>query len=922
MIKNIFTYKNILFALTGLLIFFAVTFYYLNRINIIYPLSIKINHISTNGESLKLIGVSPFDRKFELKKSDNSTWNTNDYYLKSILISSDTLSQEPLICEVSYWKNKELLLDTFHIKLTKSQQIIPIDIQTSIAEKGMFLISKTFLPIITSLNLILVFIILVLAIIMFASKKINTLFGVKLFYTTLSFCLIAILVFLSFYTFPTPEDYQISLYAKEYGLKLPYVFYHFIDGRYFTNLLYVILNPLYYGDERFYFLSSLLVIVLLYYSFYYLIQKTFNLPNIFTHLFLTNILFLLWANYLYSTSYAFFWMASAYVYSIIIVFTNFLIAVTIDYFNNKININIFLIKASLFLIILIGINELSIGIAFWYGLLFFIWAYRKNRHSLKHIYIISSIVLPIITVLLSSGSELRSFTPELPTILDKISFSYLSGIMLISAKASSTFVFSIFTNYALIFNLFIVICILNFFKIMPSFKITIFQRMCIFGSFLGLTFIVSTIFFFSIEDAQALPERINNVLLYCFIITSIISTLSIKTDILFLQNLNPALKKTFLFALFSLIISLLFVRETTVNIFYHEISEGRIEKFNRNNIEILQVLNYKNNSFYYQKIPNYTKESSLLYSQNFYSNNVLLNDVSNYFKHYNLVVEPNINKLIIDSNLSFEKSLNETQYFNNDFNSFESFFNQSKLVDLLKLAKTIKSDNGEKIKNCEKYINTQNLINELYLVDSTLISIIPDSVKTEKSINNYIFTNNMLSIFWRNFPKNIIKVSFQNNNVYLFFANPTRDIITPLKLEYSLEGKINRVYLYNFYTKLFEAKQKYFTKSVTDSLKVIDFKVSLNQYDTTLITQSLFINQCKENITKICITHVLTDSKKSFKIPINSTFYYKKQNSNLQEMAFMSQRKLDVNNVLDKYLIYTLATKNTYSKISEINSFK
>lgn len=916
--KNQKTYTKRLilksFILFFLIISLSLLTIYINRINIICPLTISTYTTKHTNESIKIVGTSPLGRNFELKKDSNNQWNTSDYYLNSLNVSIQNTSGFGDTLALCYSFDNESSVDTIYLDMHKSYQKIPITTIPTFWEKFWFLLQKVLKNTFKNLSII-PFLILLFFILYFIKSKIEK--PEVLFYKTLFYTLLGVLFLISFYTVPNPEDYQISLYAREYGGKLPFVFYHFTDGRYLTNWMYVFLNPLFWGDEKIYFLSSMISISAIVLSIMYAIKKIFKSSNTNTIL-IGGTIFIIFTNNLFSYSYLFFWMASSYVYAFIVFFINILLGITYSYFDSNSKSKYFTLKISILLFLFIGLNEISIIISFIYGFILLLLLLRFKKVSIIHIPIYVVIIASTLIVFLSTGNDLRSFSSNYTSLSDRFEVEYIIKTIQTTYVAIFDLLFKIVTNIPLIINLCIFVFILNK-STFIAFKITSKIRIAIILLFLALSFGISFLFIFSIDNSSDLPERISNIILYLFILTFVFSCLNLKLGNF--SSIFPNSNKINITIRYSLIfISLMMFNSNNglFRIFAEELVTNKLNNYYQSKMNTLATYKNNTNSFTYLKVNPTPNNSSILFCQDVFSNAIFCNDIKNYFNNYNLLFinpnSPNKNTYSI----SEKERINQAPLLLIPYESAANRGNKKRTLTLFRFAKMMENSKTSTKNNLAEIINIKNLVDEAIKIDTSVIDIIPDSIYAFKNLQNNEISLKMVTCLWEYFPKHITKIRFKFQFTICTYSDINTGLNFDLQIKYDNDSYINKIYLKNFYDDFIPSKQHFFNNQYSDSLKFLEFSTSFNPYDTTLQINTSFIKNPNSSFRRLKIEYSLTNISNSIKIPMSTLIDVSNTNSNFQEILFSKIKKINFQNKNEKRLIYYLSTVKLYSKINKI----
>ena len=896
------------------IVLISVSFAYINKVNIIKPTSISLIDSDIPIDSIDIIGISPLSRSFILNRDYNNQWHTLDYYLNSIYISvhnASTLGDSLALC---YGFDNENRKDTIYLDANNSYKKIPLLIHPSFWEKLLFLASKIVKIIIINFSII-PFIVLVFFCFYFIKQKIPK--PELLYYTTLNITTLGILLFISFYSVPNPEDYQISLYAKEYGFKLPVIFYYFTDGRYFTNFLYFIINPLYWGDEKLYFLSSIITILSVVSSCIYLIKKVFQVSYSDTVL-IAGTTILIFTNALFSYSYIFFWMASAYVYAFIIVFINMLIGLTYSYFDTKSKNKYFTIKVSLLLFLFIGLNEISIIISFLYGVILLLLLIKFKKLSISHILIFSTIFISAFTVFYATGNDLRSFTKNYLSLSDRFEINYIIHVSNTTFFAVLDILKKIIFNTPLVINLTIFTFFLNQSSLIP-FRVSSKIRIRIILIFLVLSYGISFIYIFPIDNGINIPERISNIILYLFVLAFLFSGLNLKSRKInsFLLKIDRSSKATKYLLIFT---SLIMFNSNTglFRVFFDELVSNKMKNYYQSNINIISTYKNNTNSFTYIKVNQSYNKSSLLFCQDIFSNSLFCNDIKNYFKNYNLSFTHNETLSKNFSSLTIFGQMNNAPIFLTPIGFVINKTEKNQILTLFKFGKIIGNNNSSCKSNFSKYINSQNIIDEVIKLDSAIIDVIPDSIYKNKFLQSQSFLLKIYSCFWDYFPKHITNISFNNQWVVLNYNDINTGINIPLKILYENDLYINRIFLTDFYEDLICSKQVFYRNRYPDSLQIMEFSTTYNPYIKTLQTYISLIKAPNSNFQKLQIDYFLTDINKSIIIPMKIIIEINNSKTKFQEITINKDKVLNFKNKKEKQLIYYLSTVKLYSKINKI----
>lgn len=364
------------------------------------------------------------------------------------------------------------------------------------------------------------------------NKILQCLINKKSSIVLLTILVIGPLIYLSFFVYPSADDFSYAVIHKEMSFfeKQKEVYFTW-SSRYFATAA-LSLTALNFGSIHYYGFLSVASLLLFYFGLVYLLKRIIVVQFI-NNWFLGAILLCIYVLFLPAVCENFYWFPSIITYFVSSALVLFLIASTLDSYNyNTLKHSI---TATLLIFIIGGSNELLIGgIFLWLSTLvcFYYYDHRKINYNYVWLLFITTLLLGVI--FFAPGNEVRS---NLISTTRSISFFEV-------LKLSFYRLFIHYIKYAVwVFLLFVFVN--TYFKVKVNFhrKITVFKLFLAANTFLWICM------FITIYNLKVIhPYRVENlfyfitfVFLY-FLSILIISKLQLifnrKRFVLLIASLN------------------------------------------------------------------------------------------------------------------------------------------------------------------------------------------------------------------------------------------------------------------------------------------------------------------------------------------------------------------------------------------------
>lgn len=359
-------------------------------------------------EDFELFGQSFFNRKAPLTLTNNGWENTNNWYFKKLIIKSTNPSNNGHI-SISYTKKGKTITKQFKVRPDTLTEII-IKNERYIL-KMFYFFKKNFFQENKFINALFVFTFLIFLIFPFYQSKKTTLQKPKISDTTIFqfsaivyILFVANVIYLSFYLFPSAEDFEITYDLSSNPNPILH-YYNTLDARYFTNFLTIYFNPLYYQLPIWTYNVIPSVIIFIFSISTFRLTKRISL-NKKKSLSLALLFTVIYFSVLSIPSSSLFFMGAAYHYTVFSIILIHIIVECCDYF--KSNRPFILYKILLLIILLHGSNEFSLMLTPIIVLTIAIHNYSKtNRLSTHTIILLVVFVISAAIVVFAPGNQNR-----------------------------------------------------------------------------------------------------------------------------------------------------------------------------------------------------------------------------------------------------------------------------------------------------------------------------------------------------------------------------------------------------------------------------------------------------------------------------------------------------------------------------------
>lgn len=385
----------------------------------------------------------------------------------------------------------------------------------------------------------------------------------------LALLIIGPLIYLSFFTYPSADDFSYAVIFKEMSFsEKQKEIYLTWSSRYFATAA-LSLSPLNFGSIHYYGVLSIASLLLFYFGLVYLLKRTVAVQYI-NYCFLSALLLCVYVLFLPAICENFYWFPSVITYFVPSALMLFLLGNTLESYNYSTLKHT--ITSTILIVIIGGSNELLIGGVFlWLGTLlcFYYYDYRKINYNYLWLLFITTLILGII--FFAPGNDVRS-----NVINAAHSMSFFEVL-----KLSFYRLFVHFLKYATwIFLLFIFLN--TYFRSKVNFHIKINN----FKLFLAMSVFLWICIFITINALKAIhPYRVENLFYFIsFVFLYFLSILVIsKLQITFNKN-------TYLFLIVSIIALFVFPLITNefknnLQIIYTDIFDGKAKDYKNQFLE-------------------------------------------------------------------------------------------------------------------------------------------------------------------------------------------------------------------------------------------------------------------------------------------------------------------------------------------------
>ncbi len=413
---------------------------------------------------------------------------------------------------------------------------------------------------------------------------------------TILFCIIALLPFLylPFFTFPTPEEIQISANAIKSNFDYMSFVYNIKDGRFFTSFLYVI-SPLSWHSIFGYRLMLFICMISLWVSIYFFLRTVFN--NVINQKKIiewTLLLIVMFTCLMPSVASGYYWLFAVITYLIpLIVLLNLLSLIIINY-NKKLSV-LKLAVFSIFILIICGSHEIYIPLItsiLFLLTVFLFYNNNINKWRFLFLFLLSLIVVYIVLSAPGHANRIQINHSSDRKILDLFGIDNVFNAVKFAFKS----VYESFYRYIYLNPIILFLSLLSiptFYKIKTetaflSRIININPLWAILACLLLMILPVMPYFIVG-ENSYLYMNRLFNIICFLFIFAWFYNILVIITYLKkhkIIQTLYEILRKTISIRLLKLLlifffIAYVFYTQNNIYVAYRDIISGRISEYER-----------------------------------------------------------------------------------------------------------------------------------------------------------------------------------------------------------------------------------------------------------------------------------------------------------------------------------------------------
>lgn len=447
-----------------LLLIITLAAIYVSNINFRGDFQVKVYHDKQNiSAQVDAFGVSFFNRKQELIKRNEFSENTDRWYFRHIHITipdSISINTEKVQIIIANESGEHIIPFT---QINNQTLQINKNLHDNWLWKISILLAKT------GPLLIILLVLLLLPRTLYLTNFAIPKTYLNIATVTVFVILCANIIFLSQYLFPPAEDLQITHTLREASNPMLH-FYKNVDGRYFTNLLFAVANPLFYGLPIWtYKLVPYPVFIMLFISINYLI-KTINTQQK-NSFYISCFLICTYLIFIPAITPSLFYMGASYHYTVLVILASFLFAQTYKYIK-KPNLRNAILTA-LLITTMHGINAFSFMITSPILLILLIQTLYFDKKNYKFLLIIFFVsIITALIVILSPGNITKLNNYASSDLGIGYEHNFLSAVFY-SFFANLKVFTSYIINYPII--IFLVLIIFTFSGL--YFKTQLFQRL-------------------------------------------------------------------------------------------------------------------------------------------------------------------------------------------------------------------------------------------------------------------------------------------------------------------------------------------------------------------------------------------------------------------------------------------------------------
>ena len=341
-------------------------------------------------------------------------------------------------------------------------------------------------------------------------------------YLTILFCIAALspFIYLSFFTFPTPEEIQISANAAQSGLKYLNLTYNGKDGRVFTSFLYII-SPLSWHSILGYRLMLLALMISLWGSFHFFLNTVFTQTIHKNKILLWSLLLIvLFTCLMPSVASGYYWLFAGITYIVPLILLLILLSILVRNGDNKLPVyKVFII--CIFIIMICGSHEMYIPLITF--ILFLLMIFSFFCHSRNKWYFLGFFILSIAIAYLVIKAPGHTGRIQINHTGRKLLNLFGSGNVLRALSFSVQSVLESFYRYIILNPVILLLSILSFqvfYKLKPETgwakKLLNIKPLWSISGFIIFMVLPVMPFFIVAENAYLYMDRLFNII--CFIL--------------------------------------------------------------------------------------------------------------------------------------------------------------------------------------------------------------------------------------------------------------------------------------------------------------------------------------------------------------------------------------------------------------------
>lgn len=417
-------------------------------------------------------------------------------------------------------------------------------------------------------------------------------------------CSLILLIIICYHTFPVPEDYRISYDASRmWGMKFILFCYQNIDGRWFTNVLYL-LNPLIIKFYSGYSMLPLLLSALLGCSVFSLFRTIFGHKYPVSVIFLLTVVFLIiYISLLPDFSSFLCFMGATFSYTVPLILLNYLISELIKFCLHRQSGRKEIAIISVLVACVCGTNESYLVTCLFLLAAAMIYAFFRQRSIARYLLIPFLVYIGIAVFSLSSPGNSNRISVEKTISKEKIDSADTFSARLSSAIQRENISIVQTVRSFLATPLFISASLL-FFGVMLLYskkRVTLKELWpyFLFGIviILFIFYFIPFVYYFSgLNTAYIYHSRIYNIVLFLFLLIWMLILSGISAIV---TDKIPGTLKTFflLAAIIAAILSLSF-SDNNFSTLIKQLQNNKLKAFRNESVKRLNILNNVNPNFF------------------------------------------------------------------------------------------------------------------------------------------------------------------------------------------------------------------------------------------------------------------------------------------------------------------------------------